>query len=477
MEVSLLTSTTNEPASRRPAGTAGMTVDSTASVRRCRLPVGKAAMADAHAPAVAIPLCFVITGVASLIAAVAWFALRPDLLVTYHYNQYIIAVAHLFILGWLGSVSMGALYQLVPVALETQLYSERMARWHYGLHLVGFLGMVAMFWRWDMKQVGHFGSIFAFGVMFFVYNLARTLLRIPRWTVVAFGIASALFWLGATVFFGLFLASAKCWPQINPFDPIASMHAHAHLGVLGFFVMLLIAVAYRLIPMFTLGELRSPRRAIASIVLLNVGLPGLVTTILLGHPARLAFGGLIISGLACFGVEMCAVLGVRKRRVLDWGIRQFLVSIGLFAPVCVLAVVLSWPRLPLTTLTAQLETTYGVLALLGVVSFALVGMLHKIIPFLVWYSSYSAQIARGRVPSPSGLYSERLQVASFALLMAGLSGVVLSSAAGLERVSQGSCVVLLLGVGLFAINVGKMLSHWFHPRLPGQDSISERVSS
>ena len=437
----------------------------TPSGRNCHLPIKKASIADAHAPSVAIPLRFVVTGIASLLVAMAWIAFRPALLATYHYNQYIIAVTHLFVLGWLCSVIMGAVYQLVPVALETKLHSEKLARWHFALHTVGFVGMVAMFWVWDMKQVGHFGSTFGFGVILFTYNLTRTLARIPRWNVVAFGIASALFWLLMTMSAGLFLASAKCWPKINPLDPIASMHAHAHLGVLGFFVMMLVAVSYKLIPMFTLGEVRNPRRALASILLLNAGLLGLAVTILFGSAWKLAFALVTVAGLACFGVEVLAILRSRKRPALDWGLRQFLVALALLAPLSVLAIVLCWPGLPLTALTAQLETVYGVVALLGVLSFAIVGMLHKIIPFLVWYSSYSKQIGRARVPSLSELYSERLQVTSFVLLMLGLAGLAVGAALGHERAVQAGCVVLLLGLGAFALNVGKIISHLFRPRL------------
>ena len=433
--------------------------------RNCHLPTKKASIADAHAPSVAIPLRFVLTGIVSFLAAMTWLAFRPDLLATYHYNQYIIAVTHLFVLGWLCSVIMGAMYQLVPVALETKLHSEKLARWHYVLHTVGFAGMVAMFWVWDMKQVGHFGSAFGFGVILFAYNLTRTLLRIPRWNVVAVGIASALFWLVMTMSAGLFLASAKCWPQINPLDPIASMHAHAHLGVLGFFVTMLVAVSYKLIPMFTLSELRNPRRALTSIVLLNVGLLGLAFTILLGGVWKLAFALVAIAGLGCFGVEVLAILRSRKRAVLDWGLKQFLVALALLAPLSALAIVLCWPGLPLTALTAQLETVYGVLALLGVLSFAIVGMLHKIIPFLVWYASYSKQIGRAKVPSLSDLYSERLQKISFVFLMVGLVGMCLSAALGHERAVQASLVALLLGLGAFGWNVAKILSHLFRPRL------------
>ena len=52
----------------------------------------------------------------------------PPLLATYHYSPAAVAATHLFVLGWICSIVMGAMYQLVPVALETKLYSERLAR-------------------------------------------------------------------------------------------------------------------------------------------------------------------------------------------------------------------------------------------------------------------------------------------------------------------------------------------------------------
>ncbi len=132
------------------------------------------------------------------------------MLATYHYNQYVIAATHLFVLGWITTIVMGAMYQLVPVALETKLYSERLARWQFMFHLVGFSGMVWMFWTWDMKHVGHFGWVLAVGVGLFVYNIARTLLRVPRWNVIATAVASALAWLSLAVLAGLMIAAGKC---------------------------------------------------------------------------------------------------------------------------------------------------------------------------------------------------------------------------------------------------------------------------
>ena len=163
----------------------------------------------AAAPSVSLPLRFVVTGLLALFLGAGWLIAQPQLLTAYHYNQNIIALTHLLVLGWLGSVVMGAMYQLVPVALETKIYSERLAKWQFVFHVVGFVGMVWMFRKWDMKQVGHFGSVMAVGVGLFVFNIARTLLRVPKWNVVATAIASALVWFSLTVIAGLSIAAGK----------------------------------------------------------------------------------------------------------------------------------------------------------------------------------------------------------------------------------------------------------------------------
>jgi hypothetical protein len=466
MEASSLTFAGASPATSTRGQTQPVADDGTGK-RPCRVPIKKAAIADVHAPSVSLPLRFILTGMLSLFVGIVWLAVRPDILATYHYNQYVIAVTHLLVLGWIGSVIMGAMYQLVPVALETRLHSERLARWHFALHTVGFIGMVAMFWIWDMKQVGHFGSAFGLGVGLFVYNLGRTLMRIPRWNVIAAGIASALAWLFLTTMAGLFLASAKCWPQISPFNPIAAMHAHAHLGVVGFFVMMLVAVSYKLVPMFTLGELQSSQRAGWAIALLNAGLFGLFVTILVGSAWKLAFALVIIAALALYGWEIIAILRARKRRSLDWGLKHFLTAIGLLLPLSILAVVLCWPGLPMTALTTQLENVYGFVAIIGVITFAIVGMLYKVVPFLVWYASYSKQIGRRPVPSLGGLYSVRLQAVGYALFVTGLLTTGVAIALGHERCVQWTCALLAGSLLVFAVNMGMILSHLFRPRTQG----------
>ena len=425
----------------------------------------RTAVANAHSASVWLPLRFVVAGIAALLAGLVWLALRPIILAGYHYSPEVVAVTHLLVLGWIGTVIMGAMYQLVPIALETKLHNERLARWHFLLHVVGFIGMVAMFSVWNLKQVGHFGSTVALGAGLFVYNLARTLACIPCWNVVAAGIAASVGWFSLTILAGLYLASLKCWPQISFFQPIAAMHAHAHLGVLGFFVMMIVAVSYKLVPMFALGEVQNARRATWSLALLNTGVAGVFVTILIGSAWKTAAALVVLGGLALYGWEMAAILRARKRRHLDWGLKYFLTAIALLVPVSGLGLVLAWPGLPATALTVQLETVYGFLALMGVVGLAIVGMLYRIVPFLVWFATYSAAIGRSKVPSLADLYSPTLQGIGFWLYLAGLAATSVAAALGREVGVLIGCGVLLASVLVFVVNMANVLKHLVRPRL------------
>lgn len=461
-----------------------------------------------------LPLAFLVSGLLSLILGVAWLVGDPTILATYHYNQYVIAVTHLFVLGWLCSVVMGAMYQLVPVALETKLHSEKLAWWQLAFHLIGVIGMVWMFWVWNMKQVGHFGCVLATGVGLFVYNIARTLRRVPKWNVTASAITAAITWLSLTIFAGLCIAAAKCTYSadlegaapvtgsfagfvaglrsvalfMRHFDAINAMHAHAHLGAVGCFTMLIVGVSYKLIPMFTLSEIQSRGRAGLSVILLNVALAGSFITILLRNPLKFAFALLGLIALSIYAWELCAILRARKRRDLDWGIKYFLTAAALLLLVSVLSAILSWPSLPLTPFTGQLENVYGFLGLLGSISFAVIGMLYKIAPFLVWFGRYSTQIGLRKVPALADMYSSRLQAAGYWSFLAGLGvtipGILVSS----ETLTRIGCILLACAIGSLAVNVALILSHLVRPlahslpartvsRSPSTSPVLETVST
>ena len=252
---------------------------------------------------------------------------------------------------------------------------------------------------------------------------------------------------------------------VSRFDAIGAMHAHAHLGVVGFFVMLIVGVSYRLIPMFTLTEVQSKRRAALSILLLNIGLAGSVVTILLRSPLKIAFTVIAVSGLALFGWELHAMLRARKRPVLDWGLKSFLVAVTLLIPVCLLALLVSWPTLPMNQFFGMLENVYGFLGLFGVVALAILGMLHKILPFLVWFGVYSPHVGRAQLPLTSQMVSERAQASGLVAYFAGLLVISIAILHESELWVRVGGVLLLASLVMFGFNAIKVFSHFRKPQL------------
>ena len=253
-------------------------------------------------------------------------------------------------------------------------------------------------------------------------------------------------------------------------DPRHVPHPHAtphpaHLGGVGFFTLLIVGISYKLIPMFTLSEVQSRRRAALSVALLNLGLAGSFVTILLRSPWKLAFALVVMAALAIYGWELAAILRARKRRSLGWGLRYFLTAVTLLIPLSLLSFVLSWPGLPLNPFMGQLENLYGFLGLVAMVSFAIMGMLCKIIPFLVWFGVYSQHIGRARVPSLADLYSPRLQMAGYWSFLGGLvaisAGILLQS----ESVVRIGSLLYTTSVVVLLINVGKILTHALRPKI------------
>lgn len=405
--------------------------------------------------------CFVAALAALLLAGVALPFYAEDVLVRHHYNQWAIAFTHLVTLGWLTTVIMGALTQLVPVALNCRLHSERLARWVAPIHVIGVVGMVAGFWIWNLKVVLWSGSLVSVGLSLFIYNLARTIGKIERHDAVSVHVATALAWLVMTFLAGSYLMHDKLL-NFSPFRVPSAIHAHAHLAFLGWFLMMIIGVSYRLFPMFLLSAIQSPRRIWLSYGLLNAGIVLVFAGILLDRGWLPSAGLLVAAGVGIWLWEVKAILKARKRPQIDSAIRQALIALahlpvlvgmGLWQSAC-------WNGAD--ALQAQAQTGYGVLALMGFATLFMMGMLYKIIPFLVWYRIYPPWVGKRPVPVIQDLYSGLLQRWAMGIFVAGVWATAVSGSLGgtiplgVVRISAG---LMGLGIGLFVVNMWLPLSH------------------
>src|SRR4029450_12488360 len=76
-----------------------------------------------------LPLAFIGIGLTALALAATGLAARPQLPLLPHSHPFVVALAHLWLPGFLLSVSMGAMYQLMPVVLGAALRLPLAAAW------------------------------------------------------------------------------------------------------------------------------------------------------------------------------------------------------------------------------------------------------------------------------------------------------------------------------------------------------------
>ncbi len=411
-----------------------------------------------------LPLAFMGLALVWLAVATAMVAAAPGVLAYAHLVPNVVALTHAWALGVLVTVATGAIYQLAPVALGTTLWNERYGWWHFGLQAVSVPGMVYSFWRWDMTMLGHFGSAFALGIILFVLNTWQTVRRSGKRDVVAMSLALASGWLLLTVLAGLVVAANRFWHFI-PLDPLTLLRAHAHMGLVGFFLTLLQGVTFRLVPMFTLGDVPDWKPVRVGLILSQVGLVGLVPA-LVWHAGYLAavFGTCIFAGMLFSGWALKRTLATRKKRHLDPGIQAFLRGMVVLIAAPIVGGLLVWPTTPWGSAPGGFNAMiYAVLVFAGGLLPAIAGMMCKIVPFLTWMRAYGPKVGRMATPAASSLTRPKLETWAF-----GLQGVaVLPLLAGVWTTYVpllcAGAWLLALGVALFLWDMVVVLNHLWRP--------------
>jgi hypothetical protein len=407
-------------------------------------------VATQHAPAIALPLLHILTGVAAaLLAGTALFVDGPALLRHPFGDFRALAVTHLLTLGWLALTAIGASYQLVPVVLEVPLRSTALAWASYPLLVAGTGAMVAGFWlaRPALLLPGAWAT--ATVLLVYVGHLAGTVLGSPRRLVYRRYFLGSLAYLAALAVLGGLLAASLRWG----WPPVDLLPLHVVAALLGWATLLAMGVAYKLVPMFALSHGRGEGAAATVFALAAGGSGLLLATLALGRPGPLptVAAALPAAAVALFLRDQWLFFRSRRRPWLDPGLRlsaTAFVYLGLVAGAGWLATARGLP--------GGAETVV-LLALTGWLGCLLAGQTYKIVPFLVWYGRYASRAGRARVPLLREMYEERLAgVAASVLPAAGLllaCGAALGSAV-LERTGA---LAWLIGYGILAVNLVQVL--------------------
>lgn len=399
-----------------------------------------------------LPLAFILLGLAALAVSGGWLMRQPGLLGLPYFHPHVVALVHLWLPGFLLSVCIGALYQLMPVVLGAPLRLRVSFLWfHFGLHTAGVILLVAAFATGRFAWAGVGGTLISLGVVILLAAVLRTFVRSDRRDAPAWCFPLATGWLAATVLAGVTLAANRHSPWL-PLSMMDLLRAHAHLGLAGFFLTLLQGTTFQLIPMFTMGELCRPRLVWTGILATQAGVITLIPGLAWDQAVAIRAGAIIIAaGIACTGFALRATLRSRRRKKVEPGIKAFVIGTILLGLATLIGAGLVFaPQGSAEVL--RVVTAYGVVLIPGALSLMVLGMLCKIMPFLVWMRAYGPKVGKQPVPVATALASRSLEYVWLSLHLIGLGFLV----AGF---SNAGGVTLATATAFFLANMLRVLVH------------------
>ncbi|MEX2088548.1 MAG: hypothetical protein WEB62_02210, partial [Bacteroidota bacterium] len=214
--------------------------------------------------------------------------------------------------------------------------------------------------------------------------------------------------------------------------------------------MVIMGVGLKLIPMFGLSHGFSTKPARAALVLVNVGLLGLsVEWLFTGAEWLLtSYVAMLVLGLLAFIVQLVLILKHRMRRIFDLGMKHSVVAFSYFLLSVIFGFVLGVVEIHDVELREGLILMYGGMIMLGFFSMLIVGQMYKIVPFLVWFHTFSDKVGKEPVPMLKDMFSEKVGNVQFWILNAGIVLVL----AGL-----GSSQSMVLTIGLNAMFIASLM--------------------
>lgn len=375
-----------------------------------------------------------------------------------------LAATHALVLGWLTTTMMGVLYQMGPVVIGGELWSQRLARAQCGLHVVAVGTFVVALERWDTAVMAAAGSGVALSLALFVVNAAAALIRAKKWSLARFAVTLSFAFLVATATLGLTYALAvhNAWFPIT----MGRLSAHAHLGLLGWLALTLMGLSYQLVPMFNIASNRHVTRGYVILAATGAAIAAFAAVIAFDPPAavRLLLAVLVAAGPAAWAIDLALLLRSRSKASIDIQGRATFVSLAfLGAAIAVsLGAALGTPLTP-DTEPARWLLAYGALGMLGWMGTALAGNSFKVLPFLLWYHRYRPLVGKAPVPVVSDIYSERAAI--------GVLGALGATAAVAAVAALAGNLLLLRAAGVLLTGTGVAhLAGMLHMFLPKQSS-------
>lgn len=371
--------------------------------------------------------------------------IHSSILVGHYFQPQLLAITHSMAIGWASMVIFGASYQLLPVIANRSLYSETIAKWSFYLSAITLPFIIKGFYYFVFDHYFLCGAIgFIIAVTLFLWNVYKTLSNSD--SIHGDFMLSACIYLFLTVVLGFVLA-LNFSENILPESSLTYLKLHAHLGIIGWFLFLIIGVGSKLLPMFFISKytnvflLKIIYFTLHIALLVFIGSQTFLNNNILLYTSIVGF----ISVAAMFGFYIFQSIKHRIKKKIDVVMKAAIVSVA-----SIILIIALIPK-------SNLAVGYGFVIFFGWISLLILGMTFKTLPFIIWNDRYIN--VKGKTPNPKDLYSERLFKWMFIIYLIGFLFTLIGVLLNIILVLKMSTLLLLLASFLYTINVFKVLTH------------------
>ncbi len=370
-----------------------------------------------QAPPIAAPLRFYAT--APLFAILAGFLIffSESTILMSRYSIDSIAITHALTIGFLGFIMLGSLTQMLPVLAGVTI--PRVAIVSKISYFALVLGTISMLFGLMLDNA--FFNISALvllgsGFMMIITVIALAIIKVKNFNATVKAMSTSLFFSFFTVLMGLFLLYTYIDADVAQYRNVVA-NIHSVWGVFGFAGILIIGVTFQVLPMFYVAPKFKKFCKKRVVWLISFGLFLWLITSIFFEPLTILGKFWIAVFFWAFATTVWIKLSKRRRPISDvtvwyWRSASLFLTLGSF----------------LWIFDEYFKHEYVVMVAIllggGFILSIMMGMLYKIIPFLVWF--HLNAMGYMTIPTMNEMINKTLGRIQFVTFIASLIGFVFS---------------------------------------------------
>ncbi len=391
---------------------------------------------------------YIIAGLVSLFLS-NFLLFGMDLDAFSHLKPLVLSWIHLFLLGFVMSVILGALAQLIPVVLEVGHYKVWLYYVVFPLFVVGVWLMVYGFY-FDPILLSFGGGLVFLSFLIFLFENFMTILKVKQVNFTIFTVIMSNILLLVGLLFGIFLALN--YAGYVSIDILSFLKAHVYLVFVGFVGFIVMGISLVLIPMFWLSHDFSWRFVKASCGFLLLSFICLTGEFFSSNLLIKNMGNIfLVISLFLYFLQIYEIYKKRIRKQKD----VYYVSM-VFAYICFFVSIF----LAIFVFVSENERFLSAmwwLIIYGFVTILIIGHLYKIVPFLVWYERFSPLVGKQKVPMLSEMICEKSAKLQLYLQCVGVIICFIALLFGLNIVLKVGATFLICGGAILLKDIIKIV--------------------